>query len=309
MAQIAPVALIIFNRPETTAKVFEAIRQFRPSQLFVIADGPRPQVQGDAGRCAAARNIVEQVDWPCEVRRLYADTNLGCGQRPATGISWLFEQVDRAIILEDDCLPSTSFFRYCVELLDRYENDPRIMHISGNNRGHKASVPDNSYYFSRIAYCWGWATWQRAWRFYNYDLDGFNAEFNEYVLRRVMLDEKSVKYWLRIFSEMKRKHHNDIWDFQWNYACWKNTGYSIVPNYNLVSNIGFGTNATHTTENHSMHARMKSSNISFPLRHPRLITTDDRADKRAFSEIENRFSWRVASCLSKLRLRRQGASL
>ncbi len=112
-----PVALVVYNRPERTARVFEAVRQARPSHLFVIADGPHPSRQGDTERCAAVRAIVEQVDWPCQVARDYADTNLGLKRRVEGGLSWLFGCVEEAIILEDDCLPHPCFFSFCQELL------------------------------------------------------------------------------------------------------------------------------------------------------------------------------------------------
>ena len=165
-----PVVLIIFNRPKLTEVVFQAIREAKPPKLFLVADGPRPNRPDDIPRCAAARKVVEKVDWDCEVLRNYADENMGCGCRPASGITWVFSQVEEAIILEDDCVPSPSFFPFCQELLDRYRTDERVMHIGGMNwqSGHRRSP--FSYFFSKYPQCWGWATWRRAWAHYDFTM-------------------------------------------------------------------------------------------------------------------------------------------
>ena len=165
-----PVAFLIFNRPDTTARVFEAIRQAKPPKLLVVADGPRPDRPDDVEKCKAARAIIDRVDWACEVLTNYSDLNLGCGKRPATGITWVFEQVEEAIIFEDDCLPHPSFFRFCEELLNYYRHDERIMVISGNNFQFGRNRTDDSYYFSRYNHIWGWASWRRAWEYFDYDL-------------------------------------------------------------------------------------------------------------------------------------------
>src|SRR6185436_19386626 len=166
-----PVALIIFNRPDLTARVFEAIRQAQPRQLFVIADGPRNP--DDERLCNEARQVVAHVDWKCDVRTDFSQTNLGCGRRPASGIDWVFSQVAEAIILEDDCIPAPSFFHFCERLLEHYRNDTRVMHISGNNylpadkRSSEREAQSRSYYFSKYTFSCGWATWRRAWKHYD----------------------------------------------------------------------------------------------------------------------------------------------
>ena len=243
-----PVAFIIFNRPDVTAKVFDVIRQVRPVKLFLIADGPRSEVPEDVELCRAARTVVENVDWPCELHKNYSDVNLGCGKRPATGISWLFEHVEKAIILEDDCLPHPSFFLYCEELLCKYQDDQRIMHIAGNNRGFSQDRSGYSYYYSLLPYCWGWATWRRAWKYYDFDFQGLAEVINGELFNNLLQDRKAAKYWRQRFCDLKRSSREDIWDFQWTFACWLNNGLAIVPNENLVRNIGFGEDATHTKE-------------------------------------------------------------
>lgn len=156
------IVFLIFNRPEETARTFAAIKAARPSTLLVVADGPRLDRAGEQELCARTRTVIDGVDWPCEVLRNFADANIGCGRRVSSGLDWAFSQVDEAVILEDDCLPDPSFFPYCDELLERYRTDERIMMVSGNNFQNGASRTWDSYYFSRLPHCWGWATWRRA---------------------------------------------------------------------------------------------------------------------------------------------------
>ena len=163
-----PVALIIFNRPHHTARVFAEIAKARPEHLFLIADGPRPDRPEDVQRCAAVRDIVARVDWPCQVERNFAERNLGCGRRPGSGISWVFQQVDEAIILEDDCVPDPTFFQFCEDLLEKYREDKRVMNIGGTNWQWPSPRSHHSYFFSIFNITgWGWATWRRAWQYYD----------------------------------------------------------------------------------------------------------------------------------------------
>ncbi len=161
------VALIIFNRPDTTARVFREIATARPPKLFVSADGPRTGHPEDAERCDAARAVVDRVDWDCDVLRNYLEVNLGCGRRPATGISWILEHVDEAIILEDDCVPDPTFFRFCEELLERFREDRRVMHIAGNNFQFGRKRGPFSYFFSSHNISHGWASCRRAWQHFD----------------------------------------------------------------------------------------------------------------------------------------------
>src|SRR6478736_1770065 len=166
-----PILFIVFNRPDTTRVVFEAIRKVKPKKLYIAADGIRSKVKSDEENCAKVRAIVNDVDWECDVKTLFHEENLNCGKAPSTAISWLFENEEEGIILEDDCLPSTSFFLFCEELLERYRYDSRVMHIGGNNflNGWQKDN-DYSYYFSRSGHIWGWATWRRAWNKFDFDI-------------------------------------------------------------------------------------------------------------------------------------------
>ncbi len=271
-----PVAFIIFNRPDTTARVFEAIRQAKPPLLLVIADGPRTSKLGEAEKCAATRAIIDRVDWDCEVRTNYSDVNLGCGKRVSSGLNWVFEEVEEAIILEDDCLPDPSFFPFCEELLAYYRDDSRIMAISGNNfqRGKKHS--EDSYYFSRYNHVWGWASWRRAWKHYDFTMNKWPQIRDGGWLNSVLEDRYSIRDWAIEFEKMY-KCEKDTWDYQWTFACWIQNGLTILPQVNLISNIGFNADATHTTKD-SPFANQSLSTIEFPLIHPSFVLRNTRAD-------------------------------
>ncbi len=241
-----PVALIIFNRPETTAKVFEAIRRARPPLLFVAADGPRPDRPDDAEKCAAARAIIEKVDWPCEVLTRFSDTNQGCGLGEAAGFGWVFDHVPEAIFLEDDCLPHPSFFRFCQELLERYRDDQRVMHISGANLLLGRAVQSDSYHYSRYPFCWGWASWRRAWRHYDLKIKCLPQVIEAGWLKQILGEGQALRYWIENFQSVHNLDQPHTWDYQWILACWIQDGLSIIPGVNLVTNIGFGDEATHT---------------------------------------------------------------
>lgn len=282
-----PVVLIIFNRPDTTAKVFQAIRQAKPSQLLVIADGPRPEKLGEAEKCAATRAIIDRIDWDCEVLKNYSEINLGCEQRVSSGLDWVFQTVETAIILEDDCLPHPTFFRFCAELLAKYRDEPRVMAISGDNfQFDQNSETDKSYYFSRYPHCWGWATWRRAWQHYDVKMTQWPQVRQTDWLPNILPDVESVKYWSTIFEKVYSVGLN-TWDYAWTFTCWMHRGLTILPNVNLVSNIGFGAEASHTKDVNSIFANMPVNEINFPLLHPtaiaRNILADDFTEKIVFS--------------------------
>lgn len=288
-----PVVLFVFNRPHTTEQVFKEIRNAKPPKLLIVADGPREDQSGEAEKCAAVRAIVEQVDWDCQVLNNYSDTNLGCRKRVASGLDWVFNMVDEAIILEDDCLPDTTFFRFCQELLERYRTDERVMTISGNNFQFGRRRTEYSYYFSRYAHLWGWATWRRAWKFYDVDMklwpdiqDG-SWLFDILGTRRVEIQEGqyqvdvmrsigTVLYWHNIF-EYTYKGWIDTWDYQLVFTSWLQNGLHILPNTNLVSNIGFGPEATHTKVM-TQCANVPITAMEYPLNHPPFIIRDSWAD-------------------------------
>ncbi|MDJ0636515.1 MAG: glycosyltransferase family A protein [Xenococcaceae cyanobacterium MO_188.B29] len=273
-----PVAFLIFNRPDTTKKVFESIRQAKPPKLLVVADGPRSDPPGEAEKCQAARAIIDRVDWKCEVLTNYSQVNLGCKLRVSSGLDWVFKNVEEAIILEDDCLPHPSFFRFCEELLDYYRDDERIIVISGDNFqfGHKRT--EYSYYFSRYNHCWGWATWKRAWQYYDIDMKLWSKIRDGNWLKFILEEPRTVKYWSKIFQATYEDNINS-WAFRWTFACWLQSGLTILPNVNLVSNIGFGREGTHTTDIKNPFANLPVEKMCFPLQHPPFIIRDVEADK------------------------------
>ena len=235
-----PVLFLVFNRPKQTKIVFNSIRKIKPSKLYVACDGTRSNVKNESERVAEVRDIIlRNVDWDCKLYTLFQDKNLGCKEAVSRGISWFFENEKEGIILEDDCLPSESFFIFCGELLNFYRNDDTVMHISGYNH---FPVKNNcsSYYFSKYPGIWGWATWRSAWEKYDRDL----LDYNDNYLKQV-LNTKELNYWDKIFKKVKNLKI-DTWDYQWTYTLLKNNYLSIRPNCNLVQNIGIGDDATHT---------------------------------------------------------------
>lgn len=248
-----PVAFLIFNRPDLTREVFAAIAQARPPQLYLIADGPRSAAEAE--KCRLTREVVERIDWECEVHRNYSETNLGCGRRVSSGISWVLEREERAIIIEDDCLPDQSFFGYCQEMLERYADDERIMHITGGNYlFNQVAIPE-SYYFSHYSFVWGWATWRRAWRHFE-RLNGSWPQLAQQGeggqraprkwLEERLDDPEEAQYWRKILQMMVESEKTSWWDFQWYFTCWIQNGLTVAPCRNLVSNLGFRADATHT---------------------------------------------------------------
>jgi hypothetical protein len=271
------VALLIFNRPDTTARVFEAIAKAKPSKLLVVADGPRPDRLGEADKCAQTRAIINNVDWDCEVITNYSPINLGCKKRVASGLDWIFEQVEEAIILEDDCLPEHSFFRFCDEMLERYRLNERVGMVSGGNLQFGQLRGNASYYFSRYTHIWGWATWRRAWKHYDRDMALWPSFRDEGWLDRVFSSQGEREYWKNSFQWVY-DGKLDTWDCSWTFAAITHGMLQVVPNVNLISNIGFGPEATHTHVV-GIHANMPTQPMAFPIKHPNFVLADEEADR------------------------------
>lgn len=278
-----PVAFLIFNRPNTTQQVFNTIRQAKPQQLLVVADGPRTDRSGEAEKCTTVRQIIETVDWDCTVSTNYSDLNLGCKRRVSSGLNWVFETVTEAIILEDDCLPHPSFFRFCQDLLTHYREDTRIATISGDNFLFGRRRTTDSYYFSRYNHCWGWATWKRAWQYYDVDLKLWPEILNGGWLNDILSDRSAAIDWTERFQTVYSNKLN-TWDYQWTFACWLQGSLSVLPNVNLVSNIGFGNNSTHNNQDKKL-AEIPHESMQFPLQHPKYIIRDNQADVTTQKEI------------------------
>lgn len=262
-----PVALFVFRRPDTTRRVFEAIARSRPTKLLLVADGPRQDREGETEACREVREIVSRVDWPCEVFKEFSDRNLGCQERMISGLDWVFSSVEEAIILEDDCVPDPTFFLFCQELLERYRGDSRIGSISGTNFVEKHVSTDASYFFSQIGGNWGWASWRSEWQRFDRHLRDWPKLKAEGMLSEIFDQPKTVAYWTQIFDRMYQNNGPSAWDYQWLYAHLKNNALAIVPCVNLVANIGFGLDATHTTQvDDRLVPPIKV--MEFPLRHP-----------------------------------------
>jgi len=270
---------MVFNRPGPTAQVFAEIARAQPRTLLVIADGPRTNHPEDAECCARTRAIVDQVDWDCVVHRDFADTNLGLRRRISSGLNWAFGSVEEAIVLEDDCLPHPTFFRFSEELLERYRDDPRVMHISGDNFLFGQHPIASSYYFSRYSHIWGWATWRRAWAHYDVELKAWKDPAERSRCLRCFDDPSERAFWSKCWDGVSQGVI-DTWDYQWAFACLARQGLCVMPAHNLVSNIGFGGSATHTVSQKSPFDRMQTSPLQFPLLHPRRTERDVAADAR-----------------------------
>lgn len=276
-----PILIIVFNRLDTTEQVLAKIREVKPLYLYVSADGPREGNEVDKIKCENVRKfIIDNIDWKCEVKTLFHNKNLGCGLNPATAISWFFENVEQGIILEDDCVPSISFFNFCGNLLDKYKDHENIYMISGNNFQNKV-YGNASYFFSEYGHIWGWATWRRAWKKFNYSIDNINEKRLQNNLQNIFSTNEQRKYSYAIFKKLKADFKNDIWDYQWHITIWLNNGICITPNKNLVTNIGFNNNGTHTLSEIQGVSNKKSEPLE-NIKHPKKIKIQQEADKYLF---------------------------
>jgi len=280
-ALTTPVALVVFNRPSTTARVLAAIRKARPPQLFVIGDGARDRPE--RARVERVREIVEEsVDWGCEVFTDYSDVNLGPITRVASGLDWVFGTVDRAIILEDDTVPDPSFFRFCQELLEYYEDDPRVMHIAGSNLHWGKQFDDASYWFSKyVIPPWGWASWRRAWAHYDVDLEGLPQFKKERGVASIFKYRVEQMHRLRQFEAIY-EGRGTSWDMQWQYCVAANDGLAVCPRVNLIHNTGHGQEATRTVVTNKRVERNQASEMMFPLIHPADVAVNEKADRHHF---------------------------
>lgn len=281
-----PVILLVFNRPELTGRVFARVAAARPKRLLIVADGPRAGRVGERERCAEVRAIVSAVDWPCRVETNFADANLGCRRRVISGLDWAFEQVEEAIILEDDILPDASFFPFCEAMLERYRDEDRVAMVSGFNIGADTVVPSlrpaESYYFSALTHIWGWATWRRAWRHYDEHMTAWPEVRRTGGMDTVFSERSARRYWTPILDGMYRGTGPNTWDYQWMFANIAGGRLSVTPSVNLVENIGFGAEATHVTDPGGA-PEVSVGRMDFPLRHPRTVGPArelDRIDQR-----------------------------
>ena len=271
-----PILLIIFKRKDTALKVLETIKKVEPKKLYIAADGWRNEEEKT--KCLNTREaVLKSIDWECEVKTLFRDNNVGCCYGPVNAINWLFENEEQGIILEDDVIAENSFFYYCEKLLNYYKDNEQIMHIAGDSPLDR-KVGEASYYFATVQHCWGWASWRRAWQYYDPDMKNFDIKQLRKILKKRYKDFNIRDYWQQWFPRIK-KEHSSIWDYQWTYCIMSKDGICINPSLNLTSNIGFGEDSTHTGNPNDENANRKTYPIDFEnLIHPKEIKCNAQAD-------------------------------
>ena len=272
-----PILFLIFNRPENTLEVFNEIKRIKPAKLYISADGPRLNNKEDLKKCELTKKIFDTIDWNCEVKTNFREVNFGCKLAVSSGISWFFEHEEMGIILEDDCLPNRSFFIFCEIMLHKYQNDTRIMHIGGTNFQLYKKKLEKSYYFSKLIHVWGWATWKRAWDLYDIEMNNLEEFKNEEIIKSIFSNAKDQNYWIDTLVNVK-KNKIDTWDFMWVFSVWKNNGLSIIPHRNLIKNIGFGPDATHTTKENTIFSKIHQFELPQPFIDPQLVVPDLKLD-------------------------------
>lgn len=273
-----PVLLVIFNRPEKTRRVAKALRQVKPARLFVAADGPRPGRLEDIEKCRLARQAATDIDWPCDLMTRFLDENVGCDPSVSGAINWFFEHVAQGAILEDDCVPHPHFFRFCADMFERYADDTRIMQVSGFSPYPDRRHPYD-YHFSRFFRCWCWGTWRRAWALYSDSLEQYDSNRSiEQILKSYFPSSAKYRERFKLYREF-RLGKRDNWDFKWNIACSAQNALCIVPERNLVTNIGCDKNATHTMCPNPVMGNLEVHPLEFPLRHTPLVYADGRPER------------------------------
>lgn len=279
---MSSVVLVIFNRPQHTARALSAIRSARPGRLFVVADGPREGNEDDADLCARARASLGHVDWPCTVEKIYSDENLGLKKRVITGLDWVFQQVEEAIVLEDDCVACEEFFGFCATLLERYRNDSRVWAVSGDNFQGGRIRGEASYYFSKYFHCWGWATWRRAWSQFRPDIEFWPELRSSLRWKQLHETAEEREYWDRIFNGVWSGDMNS-WAFPFMLNMWRAGGLCANPQTNLVKNIGFGAEGTHCHAGSSL-SEIPTGSLG-PIRHMEQVGADACADRHTFATV------------------------
>lgn len=276
------VLIIAFNRPFHTKKVLDAVRLATPRKLYIAIDGPRDEYPDDVKSVDSVKKVFEWIDWDCQVSYKISDVNLGCCDGPLAAINWVFEKEEAAIILEDDCIPAPSFFQFCDEMLDRYSSDERIMMISGMNILQKKNIGwsrgNYSYHFARLGINNGWASWKRAWSLNDIDMKNWDDKtvkllLEQYLDKSLYIDRSNGYDYVKSIQGKK-----SMWDYQWDFARISNSGLTIIPRCNLISNIGFDSNATHETSDKSPAANLPYGSIAFPLLHPEFVIPDVEFD-------------------------------
>jgi len=279
-----PILFLIFNRLDTTKRVFASIREQRPGSLYIAADGPRPE-KGDTEKaaCKAVRDyVLSGIDWDCDVHTLFRDENMGCGKAVASAISWFFGEVEEGIILEDDILPDPSFYTFCEEMLDRYRDDDRVGHITGVNYQDDMANYPYSYYFSVYSHVSGWASWRRVWEHFDYEMEAWKSiREDQRAIRELMFgvySASSRKYRAAQFDKMVYGESGDAWDYRHLFCLWRKKRLTVIPSVNLTENIGIGEDATHSVVL-PWYKLKKAEAMTFPLVHPPAVTINKKLDR------------------------------
>jgi hypothetical protein len=305
-AGYAPILLTLFNRPRETREVFNCLKQIRPSKLLIACDGPREDYAEDHLLCAEVQRIIaDEITWPADIITNFSPLNLGLRQRIASAITWALEHSDRVIVLEDDCLPDPSFFRFCTELLDRYKDDSRVGVITGDNFQPEGFQCDASYYFSRYPHCWGWATWRRAWELYDDGMSDWPEVRESRWLKDLFPHPLEALYWRQIFDGTYSGKIQS-WAYRWTYSCWRHGLLTATPVRNLVTNIGTGAAASNTRDPERGKHDLEAWAMTFPLAHAvdvtRDQTADDHAQQQAFGRAKDpSLRGKVVRLLSKIK--------
>ena len=272
-----PVVLLAFNRPDLTAKVFDTIRSWKPRELHLVVDGPRPGNPLDEELVAQVKNVISVVDWTCEVHEHFAHSNMGLEARISSGLSSVFDQSEAAIILEDDCVPDLSFFSYCDELLHRYRETSELGIIGGSSRLRGSRASSYSYDFSSDLRIWGWATWARTWKGFT-DSGDLDASWSENEREEIVARFPTGPRRASMSRMLSQAAQLDSWALPFA-VHFKSRGYlSTVPEVNLVENVGFGARSTHTTFEDYV-AQLPSQPLPFPLRHPPVVMENPEVDR------------------------------
>ena len=279
-----PILLLIFNRPDYVRAQIDNLRLIAPATLYIAADGPRRNNQKDVIECEKARKMLSLVDWKCELKTKFADENLGCKARVSSAIDWFFSEVEKGVIIEDDCLADPSFFSYAQELLERYKDNKQIMHISGFNPLMHSPF-STSFSYTVHPLCWGWATWRRAWNKYDVQMADWLMTKESRFLKDIFSRDASIAYWNNLFDKMFHKKI-DTWDYQWVYTIFKEKGLCIFPKNNLITNVGFDSRATHTKIPFSPQSRRKTEALDFPLEFPKEIERNHLLDEQIQLQFE-----------------------
>ncbi|MBW6441968.1 hypothetical protein K0B04_03665 [Patescibacteria group bacterium] len=278
-----PILIAAFNRVETTKRVFEVVRSMKPEKLFIALDGPRDNKVGEKEKCEEVKKVFENIDWKCDVKTLFRERNMGCPKAIPGAIDWMFSQVDEGIILEDDCVPNETFFDFCETMLEKYRNDNSVMMVGGTNFFPDKFFSTKSYFFSRYSFIWGWATWKRAWAKYDIEMKSYPDFKEKGGMRKILPNVFERFFWKTSFDNKYRGYH-DNWDAKWYYTLFSSNGLGIVPEVNLITNIGSGPDAS-VTVNLDNRLILPATSLPYPLRHPDKITENKNYSRKTFRRV------------------------